>query len=88
MVISDVLGQESFPAPAPLSRRRQRATIVIVCLATAIFGALLPATAALGRGSPGGYVTGYVTGFHHALFAGCAVSVLGAVGVIGLKGWG
>lgn len=55
-----------------------------IAVGVAAFGALLPATAALGLRSPGGYVTG----LHHALFVGCAVSALGAVVVgclIGLR---
>jgi EmrB/QacA subfamily drug resistance transporter len=48
----------------------------------AAFGALIPAAAALGQGSPGGYVTG----LHHALLVGCGVSVAGAAGVTVLIG--
>jgi EmrB/QacA subfamily drug resistance transporter len=48
----------------------------------AVFGALIPSAAALGQGSP----AGYVTGLHHALLVGSAVSLAGAVGVAALIG--
>jgi len=54
-----------------------------LAVGVAVFGALLPATAALGTGSPGRYVTG----LHHAMFLGCAVSALGAVLVTCLIGY-
>lgn len=54
-----------------------------IAVGVAAFGALLPASAALGLGSPGRYVTG----LHHALLVGCAVSVLGAVVVTCLMGY-
>src|SRR6266498_133747 len=41
----------------------------------AAFGVLVPATAALGHGSP----DGYVTGLHHALLIGTAVAAAGAI---------
>ena len=48
----------------------------------AVFGALIPTAAALGQGSP----AEYVTGLHHALLVGSAVSLAGAVGVAVLIG--
>jgi EmrB/QacA subfamily drug resistance transporter len=54
-----------------------------IAVGVAAFGALLPATAALGLQSPGGYVTG----LRHAFLVGCAVSVLGAVVVGCLIGY-
>jgi EmrB/QacA subfamily drug resistance transporter len=53
-----------------------------IAVGVAAFGALLPAAAALGQGSPGAYVSG----LHHVLLVGCAVSLLGAAGVTALIG--
>ena len=50
-----------------------------LAVGVAAFGALLPAAAALGHGSP----EAYVTALHRALFAGAALSVAGALAV----GW-
>jgi EmrB/QacA subfamily drug resistance transporter len=54
-----------------------------IAVGVAAFGALLPATAALGLRSPGAYVTG----LHHVMFVGCAVSALGAVAASCLIGY-
>jgi predicted MFS family arabinose efflux permease len=45
-----------------------------IAVGVAAFGALVPAAAALGHGSP----HAYVAGLHHALFVGTAVAALGA----------
>jgi len=46
-----------------------------IAVGVALFGALVPAGAALGHGSP----ESYVTGFHHALIAGTAIAALGTM---------
>jgi EmrB/QacA subfamily drug resistance transporter len=46
-----------------------------IAVGVAAFGVLVPATAALGHGSP----EGYVTGLHHALLIGTAVAATGAI---------
>jgi EmrB/QacA subfamily drug resistance transporter len=46
-----------------------------VALGVAVFGALVPAAAAVGHGSP----VAYVNGLHHALFVAAGVAALGAV---------
>jgi EmrB/QacA subfamily drug resistance transporter len=46
-----------------------------VTLGVAAFGALIPAAAAFGHGSP----ESYVTGMHHGLIAGAAVAAVGAI---------
>jgi len=46
-----------------------------IAVGVAAFGVLVPATAALGHGSP----DGYVTGLHHALLIGTAVAAAGAI---------
>jgi hypothetical protein len=46
-----------------------------IAVGVAAFGALVPATAALGHGSPGGYVTG----LHHALLSGTALAAAGGI---------
>jgi EmrB/QacA subfamily drug resistance transporter len=50
-----------------------------LAVGVAAFGVVLPAAGALGHGSPGAYVTA----LHHALFAGAALTGLGALAV----GW-
>ena len=45
-----------------------------VALGVAVFGALVPAAAAVGHGSP----EAYVAGLHHALFVAAAVAAVGA----------
>jgi EmrB/QacA subfamily drug resistance transporter len=55
-----------------------------VALGTAVFGALVPAAAAVGRGSP----AAYVAGLHHALYLAAAVAAIGAIAsarLIGLR---
>jgi EmrB/QacA subfamily drug resistance transporter len=46
-----------------------------VALGTAVFGALVPAAAAVGRGSP----AAYVNGLHHALYLAAGVAAIGAL---------
>jgi EmrB/QacA subfamily drug resistance transporter len=46
-----------------------------IAVGVAAFGVLVPATAALGHGSP----EAYVTGMHHALLVGAALAAVGAV---------
>jgi hypothetical protein len=46
-----------------------------IAVGVAAFGVLVPASAALGHGSP----DGYVTGLHHALLIGTAVATVGAI---------
>jgi EmrB/QacA subfamily drug resistance transporter len=46
-----------------------------IAVGVAAFGALLPASAALGHGSP----EGYVTGLHHALLIGAALAATGGI---------
>jgi EmrB/QacA subfamily drug resistance transporter len=46
-----------------------------VAVGVAAFGALIPAEAALGHGSP----ESYVTGMHHAMIAGSALAAVGAI---------
>lgn len=46
-----------------------------VAVGVAAFGALIPAAAALGHGSP----ESYVTGMHHAMVAGSALAAVGAI---------
>jgi len=46
-----------------------------IAVGVAAFGVLVPATAALGHGSP----DGYVTGLHHALLIGAALAGAGAI---------
>jgi hypothetical protein len=46
-----------------------------MAVGVASFGALVPASAALGHGSP----EGYVTGLHHALLIGAAVAAAGGI---------
>ena len=46
-----------------------------IAVGVAVFGALVPAAAALGHGS----AVSYVAGLHNALFAGAGVAALGAV---------
>jgi EmrB/QacA subfamily drug resistance transporter len=46
-----------------------------IAVGVAAFGVLVPATAALGHGSP----AGYVAGLHHALLIGAALAAVGAV---------
>ena len=46
-----------------------------IAVGVAAFGVLVPATAALGHGSP----DGYVTGLHHALLIGTALAAAGAI---------
>jgi EmrB/QacA subfamily drug resistance transporter len=46
-----------------------------VAVGVAAFGALIPASAALGHGSP----ESYVTGLHHAMIAGSALAAVGAI---------
>jgi EmrB/QacA subfamily drug resistance transporter len=53
-----------------------------VAVGVAAFGALLPAGDAVGRGS----ADAFVTGFRHAVLAGSAVSLLGAVAAVILLG--
>ena len=78
------LGMRSGPAAdsgllaGALSTFRNTGTAVGV----AAFGALLPAGGAVGRGS----ADAFVTGFRHAVLAGCGVSLLGAVAAVILLG--
>jgi predicted MFS family arabinose efflux permease len=51
-----------------------------IAVGVAAFGALVPAAAALGHGSP----EAYVAGLHHALFVGAALAAAGAVASGGL----
>jgi EmrB/QacA subfamily drug resistance transporter len=51
-----------------------------IAVGVAAFGILVPATAALGHGSP----EGYVTGLHHALLIGTALAATGAIATIRL----
>ena len=53
-----------------------------IAVGTAAFGALVPAAAALGRGS----AVAYVNGLHHALILGAAVAAAGAVTTVALLG--
>src|SRR5262245_1557985 len=46
-----------------------------IAVGVAAYGVLVPATAALGHGSP----EAYVTGLHHALLIGTVVAAVGAV---------
>jgi hypothetical protein len=46
-----------------------------IAVGVAAFGVLVPATAALGHGSP----DGYVNGLHHALLIGSALAAAGAI---------
>jgi EmrB/QacA subfamily drug resistance transporter len=46
-----------------------------IALGVAVFGALVPAAAAVGKGSP----SAYVNGLHHALFLAAAVAAVGAI---------
>jgi predicted MFS family arabinose efflux permease len=46
-----------------------------IAVGVAAFGALVPASAALGHGSP----EGYVAGLHHALLIGAALAAAGAI---------
>jgi EmrB/QacA subfamily drug resistance transporter len=46
-----------------------------IAVGVAAFGVLVPATAALGHGSP----DGYVTGLHHALLIGAALAAAGGI---------
>src|SRR5262249_16653161 len=46
-----------------------------IAVGVAAFGVLVPATAALGHGSP----DGYVTGLHHALLIGTALAGAGGI---------
>src|SRR5262245_32678232 len=46
-----------------------------IAVGVAAFGVLVPASAALGHGSP----EGYVTGLHHALLIGAVVAAVGAI---------
>jgi hypothetical protein len=46
-----------------------------VAVSVAAYGALVPASAALGRGSP----QSYVTGMHHAMYLSVAVAAVGAI---------
>ncbi len=51
-----------------------------IAVGVAIFGALVPASAALGHGSS----ADYVAGFHHALIVGTAIAAAGAAATAGL----
>ena len=51
-----------------------------IAVGTAAFGALIPAGAALGRGS----AVAYVQGLHHALILGAAVAAAGAAATVAL----
>ena len=51
-----------------------------VAVGVAAFGALIPAEAALGHGSP----ESYVTGMHHAMIAGSALAAVGAIAAAAL----
>jgi MFS family permease len=53
-----------------------------VALGVAAFGAIVPGAAVLGHGAPGAYVSG----LHHALFAGAALAAVGAVATVALIG--
>lgn len=53
-----------------------------VAVGVAAFGALIPAAAALGHGSP----ESYVTGMHHAMVAGSALAAVGAIASAALLG--
>lgn len=53
-----------------------------IAVGVALFGALLPAGAAAGLGS----ASAFVTGFHHAMFVGCGISLAGALAVVILIG--
>jgi predicted MFS family arabinose efflux permease len=53
-----------------------------VAIGVAVFGALVPANAALGHGSPGAYVHGW----HHALILGTAIAAAGAAVTVALIG--
>ena len=53
-----------------------------IAVGTAAFGALIPAGAALGRGS----AVAYVQGLHHALILGAAVAAAGAAATVALLG--
>jgi hypothetical protein len=46
-----------------------------IAVGVAAFGALVPASAALGHGSPGSYVSG----LHHALLIGAALAAVGGI---------
>ncbi len=46
-----------------------------IALGVAVFGALVPAAAAVGHGSP----TAYVEGLHHALYLAAAIAAVGAI---------
>jgi hypothetical protein len=46
-----------------------------IAVGVAAFGALVPASAALGHGSPGSYVSG----LHHALLVGAALAGVGGI---------
>jgi len=54
-----------------------------VALGVALFGALVPAAAAVGHGSP----AAYVAGLHHALFLAAAVAAVGALASARLIGF-
>jgi EmrB/QacA subfamily drug resistance transporter len=47
-----------------------------IAVGVAAFGALVPAAAALGHGSP----ESYVTGMHHAMYVGATLAAVGAIG--------
>jgi hypothetical protein len=46
-----------------------------IAVGVAAFGALIPAAAALGHGSP----ESYVAGMHHAMYVGAALAAVGAI---------
>ena len=53
-----------------------------IAVGVGVFGALIPASAALGRGSP----VAYVHGLHHALVLGSAIAASGAAATVALIG--
>ena len=53
-----------------------------IAVGVAVFGALVPASAALGHGA----ANAYVAGLHHALLLGAAVAAAGAVATLVLIG--
>jgi hypothetical protein len=54
----------------------------VIAVGVAAFGALVPAAAALGPGSP----EPYMTGMHHAIHIGAIVAAAGATGSAALLG--
>jgi EmrB/QacA subfamily drug resistance transporter len=71
VAISSLAGDQSGLAAGVNDAFRQAG----VAVGVAAFGALVPAQAALGNGSP----TAYVTGLHHAILIGTALAAVGAV---------